>query len=43
MQEIIKMDFEGITPELENQLEIPIVIAGANMSDNTLNQGEDTL
>ena len=32
MQEIIKMDFEGITPELENQLKIPIVIAGANMS-----------
>ena len=30
------MDFEGIAPESGNQLKIPIVIAGANMSDYTL-------
>ena len=40
MQEIIKMDFEGITPELENQLKIPIVIAGANMLITPLLRGK---
>jgi light-independent protochlorophyllide reductase subunit N len=41
--EIIKMDLEGIAPKLENQLEIPIVVARANGLDYAFTQGEDTV
>nr|YP_009559616.1 protochlorophyllide reductase ChlN subunit [Diphasiastrum digitatum]AZU95413.1 protochlorophyllide reductase ChlN subunit [Diphasiastrum digitatum] len=41
--EIIKMDLEGIAPELESELKIPIVVARANGLDYAFTQGEDTV
>lgn len=41
--EIIKMDLEGIAPELEKEIEIPIVVARANGLDYAFTQGEDTV
>lgn len=41
--EIIKMDLEGIAPKLENELEIPIIVARANGLDYAFTQGEDTV
>ena len=38
---IIKMDLEWIAPKVENQLEIPIVVARANRSDYAFTQGKD--
>lgn len=41
--EIIKMDLEGIAPELEKEIGIPIVVARANGLDYAFTQGEDTV
>jgi light-independent protochlorophyllide reductase subunit N len=41
--EIIKMDLEGMAPKLENELNIPIVVARANGPDYAFTQGEDTV
>jgi light-independent protochlorophyllide reductase subunit N len=41
--EIIKMDLEGIAPELENEIGVPIVVARANGLDYAFTQGEDTV
>lgn len=41
--EIIKMDLEGIAPKLENELNIPIIVARANGLDYAFTQGEDTV
>nr|QWW92165.1 protochlorophyllide reductase ChlN subunit [Spruceanthus planifolius] len=41
--EIIKMDLEGMAPKLENEIEIPIVVARANGLDYAFTQGEDTV
>lgn len=41
--EIIKMDLEGMSPKLEAELGIPIVIARANGLDYAFTQGEDTV
>lgn len=41
--EIIKMDLEGIAPKLENEINIPIVVARANGLDYAFTQGEDTV
>jgi light-independent protochlorophyllide reductase subunit N len=41
--EIIKMDLEGMAPKLENELNIPIVVARANGLDYAFTQGEDTV
>lgn len=41
--EIIKMDLEGIAPQLERELGIPIVVARANGLDYAFTQGEDTV
>nr|YP_009668613.1 ChlN [Haplomitrium blumei]QCW59387.1 ChlN [Haplomitrium blumei] len=41
--EIIKMDLEGMAPELEAEIEIPIVVARANGLDYAFTQGEDTV
>jgi len=41
--EIIKMDLEGIAPQLERKLGIPIVVARANGLDYAFTQGEDTV
>nr|QWW92919.1 protochlorophyllide reductase ChlN subunit [Herbertus javanicus] len=41
--EIIKMDLEGMAPKLENELEIPIIVARANGLDYAFTQGEDTV
>ncbi|MGA7954032.1 MAG: ferredoxin:protochlorophyllide reductase (ATP-dependent) subunit N [Gloeobacterales cyanobacterium] len=41
--EIIKMDLEGIAPQLEAELGIPIVVARANGLDYAFTQGEDTV
>ena len=41
--EIIKMDLEGIAPRLENELNLPIVVARANGLDYAFTQGEDTV
>ena len=41
--EIIKMDLEGMAPRLENEIEIPIVVARANGLDYAFTQGEDTV
>jgi light-independent protochlorophyllide reductase N subunit len=41
--EIIKMDLEGMAPELEQELGIPIVVARANGLDYAFTQGEDTV
>ena len=41
--EIIKMDLEGMAPKLENEINIPIVVARANGLDYAFTQGEDTV
>nr|WVD55913.1 photochlorophyllide reductase subunit N [Tetradesmus dimorphus] len=41
--EIIKMDLEGMAPQLERELGIPIVVARANGLDYAFTQGEDTV
>ncbi len=41
--EIIKMDLEGIAPQLEQEIGIPIVVARANGLDYAFTQGEDTV
>jgi light-independent protochlorophyllide reductase subunit N len=41
--EIIKMDLEGMAPQLEQELGIPIVVARANGLDYAFTQGEDTV
>jgi light-independent protochlorophyllide reductase subunit N len=41
--EIIKMDLEGMAPNLEAELGIPIVVARANGLDYAFTQGEDTV
>ncbi|MBW4540736.1 MAG: ferredoxin:protochlorophyllide reductase (ATP-dependent) subunit N [Myxacorys chilensis ATA2-1-KO14] len=41
--EIIKMDLEGLAPNLEAELGIPIVVARANGLDYAFTQGEDTV
>ncbi|MCS6781582.1 MAG: ferredoxin:protochlorophyllide reductase (ATP-dependent) subunit N [Gloeomargarita sp. SKYBB_i_bin120] len=41
--EIIKMDLEGLAPQLEAEIGIPIVVARANGLDYAFTQGEDTV
>nr|WGO59586.1 photochlorophyllide reductase subunit N [Aneura pinguis]WGO59672.1 photochlorophyllide reductase subunit N [Aneura pinguis] len=41
--EIIKMDLEGMAPELETEIQVPIVVARANGLDYAFTQGEDTV
>lgn len=41
--EIIKMDLEGFSPKLEEEIGIPIVVARANGLDYAFTQGEDTV
>nr|YP_010589275.1 protochlorophyllide reductase ChlN subunit [Isoetes australis]WAB48034.1 protochlorophyllide reductase ChlN subunit [Isoetes australis] len=41
--EIIKMDLEGMAPELENEIGIPVIVARANGLDYAFTQGEDTV
>ncbi|MEO0968201.1 MAG: ferredoxin:protochlorophyllide reductase (ATP-dependent) subunit N [Cyanobacteria bacterium J06639_18] len=41
--EIIKMDLEGLAPNLEEEIGIPIVVARANGLDYAFTQGEDTV
>ncbi len=41
--EIIKMDLEGMSPKLEAEIGIPIVVARANGLDYAFTQGEDTV
>ena len=41
--EIIKMDLEGMAPRLENEIDVPIVVARANGLDYAFTQGEDTV
>lgn len=41
--EIIKMDLEGLAPNLESEIGIPIVVARANGLDYAFTQGEDTV
>ncbi|ANV91285.1 ferredoxin:protochlorophyllide reductase (ATP-dependent) subunit N [Picosynechococcus sp. PCC 8807] len=41
--EIIKMDLEGFSPRLEEEIGIPIVVARANGLDYAFTQGEDTV
>ena len=41
--EIIKMDLEGMAPQLEAEIGIPIVVARANGLDYAFTQGEDTV
>ena len=41
--EIIKMDLEGIAPNLEAEIQVPIVVARANGLDYAFTQGEDTV
>nr|YP_009315683.1 Protochlorophyllide reductase subunit N [Trichogloeopsis pedicellata]SCW24341.1 Protochlorophyllide reductase subunit N [Trichogloeopsis pedicellata] len=41
--EIIKMDLEGIGPQLEADIQIPIIVARANGLDYAFTQGEDTV
>ena len=41
--EIIKTDLEGIAPQLEDEIGIPIVVARANGLDYAFTQGEDTV
>lgn len=41
--EIIKTDLEGIAPQIESELGIPIVVARANGLDHAFTQGEDTV
>nr|ARI43847.1 protochlorophyllide reductase iron protein subunit N [Neomeris sp. HV02668] len=41
--EIIKMDLEGMAPNIEKEIQIPIVVARANGLDYAFTQGEDTV
>lgn len=41
--EIIKMDLEGIAQKLENEIQIPLIVARANGLDYAFTQGEDTV
>ena len=41
--EIIKMDLESIAQKLENEIQIPLVVARANGLDYAFTQGEDTV
>nr|YP_009692060.1 protochlorophyllide reductase subunit N [Microrhizoidea pickettheapsiorum]QEG77681.1 protochlorophyllide reductase subunit N [Microrhizoidea pickettheapsiorum] len=41
--EIIKMDLEGMAPQCEAEIGIPIVVARANGLDYAFTQGEDTV
>ncbi len=41
--EIIKMDLEGLAPNLEQEIGVPIVVARANGLDYAFTQGEDTV
>ncbi len=41
--EIIKMDLEGMAPQLEAEIGVPIVVARANGLDYAFTQGEDTV
>nr|AYD72510.1 photochlorophyllide reductase subunit N [Dasycladus sp. HV04045] len=41
--EIIKMDLEGMAPQIEKEIQIPIVVARANGLDYAFTQGEDTV
>jgi light-independent protochlorophyllide reductase subunit N len=41
--EIIKMDLEGMAPRLEEEINVPIVVARANGLDYAFTQGEDTV
>nr|YP_010260964.1 ChlN subunit of protochlorophyllide reductase [Trentepohlia sp. BN17]UIB38718.1 ChlN subunit of protochlorophyllide reductase [Trentepohlia sp. BN17] len=41
--EIIKMDLEGMAPKIENEIQIPIIVARANGLDYAFTQGEDTV
>jgi len=41
--EIIKMDLEGIALKLENEIQLPLVVARANGLDYAFTQGEDTV
>jgi light-independent protochlorophyllide reductase subunit N len=41
--EIIKMDMEGLAPQIEAEIGIPIVVARANGLDYAFTQGEDTV
>ena len=41
--EIIKMDLEGIAQKLEQEYDVPIVVARANGLDYAFTQGEDTV
>nr|AKI29307.1 protochlorophyllide reductase ChlN subunit [Selaginella uncinata] len=41
--EVIKMDLEGMAPELESEIGVPIVVARANGLDYAFTQGEDTV
>ena len=41
--EIIKMDLEGIAQKLEQEIQIPLVVARANGLDYAFTQGEDTV
>lgn len=41
--ELIKQDLEGIAPRIEQELNIPIVVARANGLDYSFTQGEDSL
>jgi light-independent protochlorophyllide reductase subunit N len=41
--EIIKMDLEGLAPQIEKEVKIPIVVARANGLDYAFTQGEDTV
>ncbi|MEO0949594.1 MAG: ferredoxin:protochlorophyllide reductase (ATP-dependent) subunit N, partial [Cyanobacteria bacterium J06641_5] len=41
--EIIKMDLEGMSPRLEAEIGVPIVVARANGLDYAFTQGEDTV
>jgi len=41
--EIIKMDLEGMAPQLEEEIQVPIVVARANGLDYAFTQGEDTV
>jgi len=41
--EIIKMDLEGIAPKLEQEIQVPLVVARANGLDYAFTQGEDTV
>ena len=41
--EIIKMDLEGMAPKIEDEIQIPIIVARANGLDYAFTQGEDTV